>query len=93
MTPEQQEACAKRAYEIFAASSGEQASWSAVAQKHRWYDAVRDHHQQPGAIARKDQPTLQDRAINHAYREIYQPVAQPPLVVPPPEGGKQAKGK
>lgn len=91
MNPEQIEAIAQRAYEIFAASSGEQAPWEKV-QKHRWHDAVRDHHQSPSAILRKDQPTLQERAINQAYRELYKPVAEPPLVVPPLSEDKTTKG-
>lgn len=88
MNPEQLSQIAQRAYEIFAASSGEQAPWSAVAAKSKWHDAVRDHHQNPSAIARSEQPSLQERAINQAYRELYQPIAQPALVVPPAASGQ-----
>jgi hypothetical protein len=93
MTPEQREACAARAYEIFAASSGEQSPWAAVKNKTLWQDAVRDHHLQPAAISRKTEPNLQERSVAQAYRELYQPYAQPALVVPPLADDKATKGK
>lgn len=83
MNPEQLSAVAQRAYEIFAASSGEQAPWEKVQGKSKWIDAVNDHHTNPSGAARSSQPNLQERAVAQAYREIYQPVAQPALVVPP----------
>lgn len=105
MTPELLEACAKRAYEIFAATSGETAPWAAVREKHKWHDAVTAHHQQPAAVARSIAPTLQERCVAQAYSELYKPAAEQPLVVPPivaeastpivdpAPDGKKAKGK
>lgn len=83
MTPDQVEACAKRAYEIFVANTNEAAPWDAVKRKHEWVDIVRSHEQNPDAIGRNQNANLQERCIAQAYSEIYQPAAEQPLVVPP----------
>ena len=94
MTPELLEACAQRAYEIFAANTGETASWGAVKQKTAWIDAVNSHHNHPDAIRRKSDANMQERCIAQAYRELYQPAVAQPLVVPAlPEEHKQKGSK
>ena len=91
MTPAQQEECAQRAYEIFSASSTQVDPWSAVKNRSVWMDAVRDHHLNPGAIARKSEVNLQERCVAQAYTETYLPPQATPLVVPPSRKGSKDK--
>lgn len=91
MTPEQVEACAQRAYEIMAANSGETAPWAQVKNKTAWFDEVRSHAQHPDAIQRKADPTLQERCVAQAYREMSAPTHRQPLVLPPATNEATAK--
>jgi hypothetical protein len=83
MTPNELEACAARAYQIFAANAGETAPWSEVKNKEGWLDAVRSHELYPDAIQRKQSPNLQEQSVAAAYDEARQPVSERELVIPP----------
>jgi hypothetical protein len=83
MTPDQIEACAERAYEIFAANTGETTPWIASKNKSIWFQGVRDHHLHPDAIIRKGGGNQQEWCIAQACAEI-EMAETAPLVVPPP---------
>lgn len=85
MTPEQVEACAKRAYEIMQANVNEPTGWDASKNKRFWIDLVGAWERHGGKPS-----NLQEHCVDQAVKEFREAnpetapeVADRPLIVPP----------